>query len=95
MFLLRLAAMHGMTAEELSHRMSSREFAEWQAVDRYFHPLPDPWLQTASIIVAILAKAGVKNLPTAAEFVPTVGKPPQHQLQIDEQLRRMEADLNG
>lgn len=82
-----------MTVGELFARMDSREFAYWQAIHRYYDPVGGEWDQ-----VGLLASAAVApycdrgRTPKPRDFVP-VDKPPQHEVQIREELMKMAAAL--
>jgi hypothetical protein len=93
-FLFRLAGHLGMTVREIETRMDSRELSEWIALDRYYEPLGDTWLQTGYQIAASLAPYSKRKLDPR-DFVPTAGKAPMHQTQIDDQLKMLQADLEG
>lgn len=91
--MFRLAGHLGMTVAELCRRMDAREFAEWIAMDQYFEALPDPWKQTALLTSATLAPYCPEGqTPKPEDFVP-IETPPQHPLQMREQLERFKADL--
>lgn len=82
-----------MTVAELCQRMDSRELSEWIAYTRYYEGLPDPWKQTALITAAVLAPYCPKGKqPKVEDFLP-LEKPPQHELQMIEQLRALKRDL--
>lgn len=69
--------------------MDSRELSEWMAVHRFFMPLPDSWHETGVIASATLAPHMPKGRHAKpSDFVPTE-KPPQHQSQIELQLREL------
>ena len=75
--------------------MDSREFAEWVAIHRHYHPLPDEWRQTgllASASIAPYCRRG--TTPKAEDFVPII-KPPQHESQIQEAFAQLAKDLAG
>jgi hypothetical protein len=75
--------------------MDSREFAEWIAIHRHFHPLPDTWRQTGLMASAALAPYCPKGrTPKSEDFVPIV-KAPQHELQIQEAFEQLARDLAG
>lgn len=89
LFLFRLAATLGWSVEKICTDMSSRELSEWIAVHRYFMPLADPWRQTGMLATAMLAPYSPKGrTPKPEDFVP-VERPPQHALQMEEQLRAL------
>jgi hypothetical protein len=84
-----------MTVKRLCQEMDSREFAEWFAIHRHFHPLPDQWRQTGLLASASLAPYCPRGrTPKAEDFVPVV-RAPQHDLQIREALEKLAADLQG
>jgi len=84
-----------MTVKRLCQEMDSREFAEWIAIHRHFHPLPDTWRQTGLMASAALAPYCPRGrTPKAEDFVP-VSKAPQHQLQMQEALEQLARDLAG
>jgi hypothetical protein len=84
-----------MTVKRLCQEMDSREFAEWIAIHRHFHPLPDTWRQTGLVASAALAPYCPRgSTPKAEDFVPIV-KAPQHELQIQEALEQLARDLAG
>ncbi len=84
-----------MTVRRLCQEMDSREFAEWIAIHRHFHPLPDTWRQTGLVASAALAPYCPRGrTPKAEDFVP-VAKAPQHDLQIQEALEQLARDLAG
>ena len=93
--MFRLAGHLKMTVKELSERMDSRELAEWLAFHRYFEPLPDSWKQTGLLASASLAPYCPRGrTPKVSDFVP-VETPPQHNLQIQEAVERLQADLES
>jgi hypothetical protein len=84
-----------MTVKRLCQEMESREFAEWIAIHRHFHPLPDTWRQTGLMASAALAPYCPRGrTPKAEDFVP-VSKAPQHELQMQEALEQLARDLAG
>ena len=84
-----------MTVKQLCEQMDSREFAEWVALHRHFHPLPDEWWQTGLLASAALAPYCRRGrTPKAEDFVPII-KAPQHELQIREALEQLAKDLEG
>jgi hypothetical protein len=84
-----------MTVKRLCQEMDSREFAEWIAIHRHFHPLPDTWRQTGLIASAALAPYCPRGrTPKPEDFVPVV-KAPQHELQIQEAFEQLARDLAG
>jgi hypothetical protein len=84
-----------MTVKQLCREMDSREFAEWIAIHRHFHPLPDTWRQTGLMASAALAPYCPRGrTPKAEDFVPVV-KAPQHELQIQEAFEKLARDLAG
>jgi hypothetical protein len=84
-----------MTVKRLCQEMDSREFAEWIAIHRHFHPLPDTWRQTGLVASATLAPYCPRGrTPKVEDFVPIV-KGPQHELQIQEALEQLARDLAG
>ncbi len=92
-FAYRLAGYLKMRVGELMETMDSREFAYWQAMHRYYEPIGGEWDQVGLLASAALApycKPG--QTPDPRDFVP-VDKPPQHQIQIDDNLRRLKEDL--
>ena len=95
MFLFRLAAHLGLTVKRLCEEMDSREFAEWVAIHRHFHPLPDAWRQTGLMASATLAPYCPRGrTPKVDDFIPVV-KAPQHELQIQAALEQLAKDLAG
>ena len=95
MFLFRLAGHLGMTVKRLCEEMDSREFAEWVAIHRHFHPLPDAWRQTGLMASATLAPYCPRGrTPKIDDFIPVV-KAPQHELQIQAALEQLAKDLAG
>jgi hypothetical protein len=84
-----------MTVKRLCQEMDSREFAEWIAIHKHFHPLPDTWRQTGLMASAALAPYCPRGrTPKAEDFVP-VAKAPQHELQMQEALEQLARDLAG
>jgi hypothetical protein len=84
-----------MTVKRLCQEMDSREFAEWIAIHKHFHPLPDTWRQTGLMASAALAPYCPRGkTPKAEDFVP-VSKAPQHELQMQEALEQLARDLAG
>ena len=84
-----------MTVKRLCQEMDSREFAEWIAIHRHFHPLPDTWRQTGLVASAALAPYCPRGrTPKAEDFVPIVNAP-QHELQMQEALEQLARDLAG
>ena len=84
-----------MTVRQLCREMDSREFAEWIAIHRHFHPLPDTWRQTGLMASAALAPYCPRGrTPKAEDFVPVV-KAPQHELQIQKAFEKLARDLAG
>jgi len=95
LFLFRLAAQLGMTVAQLCEQMSSTELSEWMAVHRYFMPLQDSWHQTGVLASSMLAPyAGKGKTPKPADFIP-VDSPPQHPVQMLEQLAELQRQLRG
>lgn len=93
MFLFRLAGFLKKTVAELCREMDSREFAEWIAIHRHYHPLPDEWRQTGLLASASLAPYCPRGrTPKTSDFVP-VQEAPQHEMQIRENLERLAKDL--
>ncbi len=91
--MFRLAGHLGMTVGELGRRMSSQELTEWIAYHRYYQPLPDSWRETGLLASAALAPHCPRGrTPKAEDFVP-VEKPPQHQLQVLEQLESLKREM--
>jgi len=94
-FLFRLAGYLKMTVRQLCEQMDSREFAEWVAIHRHYHPLPDEWRQTGLMASASLAPYCPRGrTPKAEDFVP-VARAPQHEMQIAETLAQLAKDLGG
>jgi hypothetical protein len=86
-FLFRLAAALGWSVAQICRDMDSRELSEWMAVHRFFMPLPDPWMQTGVLASAAVAPYSSKgHAPKPTDFVP-IEKPPQHQLELEAQIR--------
>jgi hypothetical protein len=84
-----------MTVKRLCQEMDSREFAEWIAIHKHFHPLPDTWRQTGLMASAALAPYCPRGkTPKAEDFVP-VSKAPQHELQMQQALEQLARDLAG
>jgi hypothetical protein len=84
-----------MTVKRLCEEMDSREFAEWVAIHRHFHPLPDAWRQTGLMASATLAPYCPRGrTPKVDDFIPVV-KAPQHELQIQAALEQLAKDLAG
>jgi hypothetical protein len=84
-----------MTVKRLCEEMDSREFAEWVAIHRHFHPLPDAWRQTGLMASATLAPYCPRGrTPKIDDFIPVV-KAPQHELQIQAALEQLAKDLAG
>ena len=84
-----------MTVKRLCQEMDSREFAEWVAIHRHYHPLPDPWREAGLVASASLAPYCPRGrTPKAEDFVP-VAKAPQHEQQIQEALAQLAKDLAG
>jgi hypothetical protein len=84
-----------MTVKRLCEEMDSREFAEWVAIHRHFHPLPDAWRQTGLVASATLAPYCPRGrTPKVDDFIPVV-KAPQHELQIQAALEQLAKDLAG
>jgi len=84
-----------MTVRRLCEEMDSREFAEWVAIHRHFHPLPDAWRQTGLVASATLAPYCPRGrTPKVDDFIPVV-KAPQHELQIQAALEQLAKDLAG
>ena len=74
-------------------RMDSREFAYWIAVHRYYEPIGGEWERTGLLACAALAPYCSKGQsPEPKDFVP-IEKPPQHQMQMDDAVARLKADL--
>ena len=91
--MFRLAGWLKMTVAELSHRMSSTEFAEWMAYSTHYEAIPNSWMETGLLATAVLAPHCRRdNMPKPEDFVP-LAKPPQHESQILDQLERMKKDL--
>jgi hypothetical protein len=82
-----------MTLKQLHRDMDSVEFSEWMAYHRFFSPLPDTWRQTGLLASAALAPHCPRGrTPKSEDFVP-VETPPQHQLQVLEQLNALKAAM--
>lgn len=93
-FLFRLAGHLKMTVGELERRLDSNELTEWIAYDRFYEPIGEEWLQTCLLTSAVLSTVAGKKAPKPAELMP-VEKPPMHKTQIEDELRKMFADLNA
>lgn len=92
---MRLAGHLKITLAELFGTMGSREFAYWQAYHRYFEPIGGEWEQTGLMTAATLAPYCERhNTPKPGDFIP-VQKPPQHQTQIDDVLRKIKESIEG
>lgn len=75
--------------------MDSREYSEWIAVHRYYHPLPDDWQQVGLVASATLAPYCRRgSTPKPQDFVPTA-TPPQHEMQIRDAVERLSRDLEA
>jgi hypothetical protein len=91
--MFRLAGHLGMTVSQLCQAMDSRELSEWMAMHRYYSPLPDSWRETGLIASAALAPYCPRGkTPKAEDFVP-IDKPPQHELQLREQLEALKRQM--
>lgn len=87
--MFRLAGHLKKTVRELCSELDSRELSEWIAIHRYFSPLPDSWKETGLLASAALAPYCPRGrTPKPDDFIP-VEKPPQHQLQLLEQLEAL------
>lgn len=84
-----------MTVGELCQRMDSRELSEWIAYDKYFEPIGDAWLQTAFTTSAVISTVAGRRAPKPQDLVPVDKRCPMHPSQIEAELRRMHADMNG
>lgn len=90
---MRLAGFLKMKLEDVFTQMSSREFAYWQAYHRYFEPVGGEWDQTGLVVSASLAPYCPRgSTPKPRDFIPTI-KPPQHPIQMLEELKKMQAAL--
>ena len=90
---MRLAGFLKMRLEDLFENMSSREFAYWQAYHRYYEPVGGEWHQTGLVASAVLAPYCPRgSTPKPKDFIPVM-KPPQHPIQMLEELARIKQDL--
>jgi hypothetical protein len=93
--MFRLAGHLGMTVRQLCETMDAREFAEWVALHRHYHPLPDEWRQTSLLATASLAPHCSRGrTPKPDDFVP-IDKAPQHEQQMLEILEQMKQDMRS
>lgn len=87
--MFRLAGHLGMSFKRLCQEVDSRELSEWIAIHRHYHPLPDSWRETGLLASAALAPYCPRGkTPKSEDFVP-IEKPPQHELQVLEQLEEL------
>jgi hypothetical protein len=91
-FKFDLASHLKKTVAEID-QMDSLEFSRWIAYSRWFRPLDHPWLQTGMLASSALAPYCKNKVPDPHDFIPIEGKAPQHPTQIEEQLKRLAADL--
>ena len=76
-----------MKLEDVLTTMSSREFAYWQAYHRYYEPVGGEWDMAGLVASATLAPYCPRgSTPKPKDFIPVM-KPPQHPIQMLEQLR--------
>lgn len=93
--MFRLAGFLKMTVGELAARMSSVELSEWMAYTSHYEALPNSWAETGLLVTAALAPHCSRGrVPKPEDFIP-LDKPPQHEIQVREQLERMKRDLEG
>lgn len=82
-----------MKLEDVLTKMSSREFAYWQAYHRYYEPIGGEWERAGLVVSASLAPYCPRGrTPKPKDFIPVL-KPPQHRLQMLEELQKLQAAL--
>lgn len=82
-----------MKLEDVLTTMSAREFAYWQAYHRYYEPIGGEWDRAGLVVSASLAPYCPRGkTPKPKDFIPVL-KPPQHRLQMLEELQRLQAAL--
>jgi len=82
-----------MTLEDLLTRMSSREFSYWMAYHRYYEPVGGEWDRAGLVASASLAPYCPRGrTPKPKDFIPIL-KPPQHRLQMLEELQKLKQAL--
>ncbi len=90
---MRLAGHLKMTLEDLLTRMSSREFSYWMAYHRYYEPVGGEWDRAGLVASASLAPYCPRGrTPKPKDFIPIL-KPPQHRLQMLEELQKLKQAL--
>jgi hypothetical protein len=90
---MRLAGYLKMKLEDVLTTMSSREFAYWQAYHRYYEPVGGDWDKTGLVVSASLAPYCPRgSSPKPKDFIPVM-KPPQHPLQMLEEMQRLKEDI--
>lgn len=92
---MRLAGHLGVMLEDVLAKMSSREFAYWQAYHRYYEPIGGEWDRAGLVASAVLAPYCSRgSTPKPKDFIPIL-KPPQHRLQMLEELAKLDRALKG
>lgn len=92
---MRLAGHLGMTLEAVLTQMSSREFSYWLAYHRYYEPIGGEWDRAGLVASAALAPYCPRgSTPKPKDFIPVL-KPPQHRLQMLEELEKLDRALKG
>lgn len=90
---MRLAGHLGMTLEAVLTQMSSREFSYWLAYHRYYEPIGGEWDRAGLVASAALAPYCPRgSTPKPKDFIPVL-KPPQHRLQMLEELEKLDRAL--
>jgi hypothetical protein len=90
---MRLAGHLKMKLEDVLTTMSAREFAYWQSYHRYYEPVGGEWDRAGLVVSASLAPYCPRgSTPKPKDFIPVL-KPPQHRVQMMEELQRLEAAL--
>jgi len=90
---MRLAGHLKMKLEDILTTMSSREFSFWLAYHRYYEPIGGEWERAGLVVSASLAPYCPRgSTPKPRDFIPTL-KPPQHPLQMLEELQKVQSAL--
>jgi len=90
---MRLAGHLKMKLEDVLTQMSSREFSYWLAYHRYYEPVGGAWEQAGLVASASLAPYCPRGkTPKPKDFIPVL-KPPQHRLQMLEELQKLKQAL--
>lgn len=94
MFLFKLAGHLHKSVSEIERTVGSDELTEWMAYHKYFHPIGDVERLLSMLIVAIIGGyRGRKGPLPKADAFRGVSKPPQHEIQIRDELDALALEL--